>query len=508
MEDTKVQLDWRVVLSCAIFAVCVATTLVSYVPYQFRWDDSDFLWRGIAAGRAFWLAHGHGTGVVVRGSRAPIMTLLGLSLGPSLGWEAAGRYFIALTAATALFVACSLFLLLRSGITSIFMVLGSVCLFAALGPHPSGSHAHLVATALLGDSLLGWIAFAAVLLIPYEVNADTSHSAKDSLARGLLWAAIFSMGAITKASFWYFIVVLVPILFFLRMRNKGLGSALLALLSLSACSIPVIFFCFIYGRTLFENAYASAFGHAAKLFYVPLWKFLITAIRESPGMLLSLTFVLAIFCYVVVKRREFHLGVNLLPLLVMIGYCAICLASSNREIRFFFPGVIGIPFLAGLLISGNTMKTPALSPRSSTLVAALVFVFLIIAAVPPCTGQTQSIALGEAIVGRASTSGAKHVMLVTNTSTLNYSLLKLAIEIYSPKPDIELTPPSFRFITGAPIEEDFRDIREADLVVFQDEMAFDSPLVNSRLPEEEQCARQYFGEPVEVAGGLRIYGKR
>lgn len=99
-------------------------------------------------------------------------------------------------------------------------------------------------------------------------------------------------------------------------------------------------------------------------------------------------------------------------------------------------------------------------------------------------------------------------MLVTNTSTLNYSLLKLAIEISSPKPDIELTPPSFRFITGAPIEEDFRDIREADLVVFQDEMAFDSPLVNSRLPGEERCARQYFGEPVEVAGGLRIYGKR
>jgi len=434
------------------------------------------------------------------------MTLLGLCLGPSSGWEAAGKFFIALTALTALFVASSLYLLLRSGMKPFYMVVGSLCLFAALGPYPSGSHAHLVATALLGDSLLGWIAFTAVLLIPYELNADSSCSAKDSLARGLMWAAIFSMGAITKASFWYFILVLVPILLFLRMRTRGLRSALLALLSLSVCSVPVIFFCFIYGQTLFKNAYTSAFGHASQFFYVPLWKFLILTVRDSPGMLLSLAFLVAVVWYSIVRRRDFALGIKLLPVLVVIGYCAICLASSNREIRFYFPVVIGIPFLAGLLISGTDPKTSGRSPGSSTLAAVLVFFFLIVAAIPTMwRANRQSIALGEAIVAQATASNAKHILLATDTSTLNYSLLKLAIEISSLQSDVELTPPTFRFLTGAPIEDDFRDIRKADLVVFQDKTAFDSPYVNPRLPEQEQCARQHFGEPIEVGGGVRIY---
>ena len=137
----------------------------------------------------------------------------------------------------------------------------------------------------------------------------------------------------------------------------------------------------------------------------------------------------------------------------MIGYCAICLASSNREIRFYFPGVIGIPFLAGLLISGNTLKTPALSPGSSPLAAALVFFFLIIAAIPTLhRADRQSIALGEAVVGEGPRDEARH-------ARHKYLHVKLLIaetcdKVSSPKPDIELTPPlSFRYITGAPIEE-------------------------------------------------------
>lgn len=55
----------------ALFAFCVAPTFVSYQPYLFRWDDSDYLRRSIAVSRAFWSGNVHGLGAAMVSIRPP-----------------------------------------------------------------------------------------------------------------------------------------------------------------------------------------------------------------------------------------------------------------------------------------------------------------------------------------------------------------------------------------------------------------------------------------------------
>ena len=118
------------------------------------------------------------------------------------------------------------------------------------------------------DTLFAWIAFAALLMIPYEM-ANTGSSTRDSLVRGIIRAMVFSVGAVTKVNFFYFIALIIPVLFVIRARNHGLRNAFLALLSLAICSLPAIFYWFRYGGLAFRFAWANSFGHLAPFFYYP-----------------------------------------------------------------------------------------------------------------------------------------------------------------------------------------------------------------------------------------------
>jgi hypothetical protein len=248
-----------------------------------------------------------------------------------------------------------------------------------------------------------------------------------------------------------------------------------------------------YGR-------AASFGPTAHFYYVPLSQFLSDTVRQSPGMLLSGMFAIVSAAYLIVKRRDVAWGTNVLPLLIMLGYCTISLASSNREIRFLLPGIIGLPFLIGILISG---KTPAFPRGLATIAAILVFCCLVAAAVPMShRANRQSIAISEAVLAQAAESNAKRVLLATDSSTLNYPLMKVAIAVSPSRSPVEIIGLAWR--TG-PIEDDFRDIRESDLVVFQDKP--DVPFTNQRVAEYEQYTRQHFGDvAIKVVDGIRIYG--
>src|ERR1700674_4186316 len=107
--------NWKLPVATAAFALCIAPTFVSYAPYSFRWDDSGYLWRSVAASRAFWSGHRHELRLAI-GDHGPAMSLLGLPWGPLASWDAAGKCFVALAAFTAFFVAICLFLLLRVGL--------------------------------------------------------------------------------------------------------------------------------------------------------------------------------------------------------------------------------------------------------------------------------------------------------------------------------------------------------------------------------------------------------
>jgi hypothetical protein len=432
------------------------------------------------------------------------MTFLGLPWGSLGSWDAAGKCFITLGAFTAFFVACCVFLLLRIGLPPLYLVIASVCVFAALGPYPAGASAHYWATAFMVDSLFAWTAFAAMLLIPYEA-ANLASSNIGSLVRGILWAIIFSVGAITKVSFFYFIVLIIPTLFVVRTRHSGFRCALLSLTSLTVCSFPVALYWLRFGRPILNYGRAASFGATSSLYHVPLLQFLGLTIRQSPGMVLSGIFAIAGIAYLIVKRHGAK-GANILPLSIMLGYCAITLASANREIRFLLPGIIGLPFLVGILIS---QRTVVFSRRQALAAALLVFCCSVAAGVPMShRANRQSVARGEEVVAQAIESHAKHIVLATDSSTLNTPLIKIAIEISLTRPPVEIVDLGWSAALGMPIEDDFRDIRESDLVVFQDKRALDSSITNVRVSQYEQYTRQQFGDvPIKIANDVRIYGK-
>ncbi|MGB8321788.1 MAG: hypothetical protein WCE52_02385 [Candidatus Acidiferrum sp.] len=495
---------WKLPLTVAIFILCIAPTFVSYASYTFRWDDSDYLSTTMAASRAFWSGHRHELGLAMRGSRPPIMSFLGLPWGPLTSWSAAGKCFISLAAFNAFFVVCALFLLLRLGLKPLYLIIASLCVFAALGPFPAGADAHFTATAMLADSLFAWIAFSAVLLISYEAATET-FSLKDSLLRGLFWSLILCAGALTKVSFLYFIASVLPVLLFVRFRRAGLLNLLLTFLSFIVCSLPVILYWLLYGQSALSYGFASSFGYTSKVFYVPLFRFLAETFRQSPGMLLSIAFTIACLVYFLAKEHRIARTADLLPILIMLGYAVITLSSSNREIRFLFPAIISMPFLVALLISRQTFAVP----RQPAVAAAMfAFLLLVVAAIPTLRrANIRSTAYGEAVLAQASASNAKRIILATNSSTLNGPLMNLAIAISPAPPPIQaIIPLGYRAASRTPVEDDFRDISQCDLVVFQSADALDSSYVNPRLPEYELFARQQFGgDPIATVSGLRFY---
>ncbi len=239
------RLNGKLLLSTVLFVLCIAPTIISYQSYTFEWDDSDYLWRAISVSRSFWSGNKHELGIAMLGTpRPPVMTLLGLPWGPL------------------------------------------ACVFAALGPYPAGADAHFSATAFMADSLFAWTAFAAVLLIPYEATTPTS-STTGALVRGVFWATILLAGAMTKVSFFYFILLIVPALFAIRMRHSGLRSAFVALSSLAICSVPAAIYWLRYGLPALKNGLAASFGHDAPFYYIPFSQFLSLTVRQSAGLLLS-----------------------------------------------------------------------------------------------------------------------------------------------------------------------------------------------------------------------------
>jgi hypothetical protein len=497
--------NWTLPASIVVFALCIAPTFVSYTPYSFRWDDSDYLWRSVAVSKAFWSGNAHEMRSAMVSMHPPIMTLLGLPWGPLRSWDAAGKCFMTLAAFTALFVACWLFLLLRVGLQPLYLVLAGACVFAAIGPYPAGARPHSEATAFLVDSLFAWIALAAILLIPYEASNPTSYSLTRALARGALWAAIFSVGALTKLSFLYFIALTIPVLFVVRARHSGLRNALLSLASLSVCSLPVIVYWLRYGQFIFDYGRDSSFGHTADFYFISFSQFVRETLTHSPGMWMSLVLAIVVGGYLIFKRRDLLWGTSLLPVLILVGYCTICLASSNREIRFLFPAVIAFPFLIGILISA---KSQSYTRRTALAMAALLACLLALAAIPMRhRPNRECLSTSEAVLEQAKQFNAKHLLLATDSSSLNLNLLILAISVSPSQLPIEASSLDWRAAHGAPIEEDFRDIRESDLVVFQNKEALDSQPTNLRVSEYEQYARQHFGEvPIIVGDGIRIYG--
>ena len=494
---------WTPFVLSIFFALSVAPTLVSYMPYAFRWDDADYLWRSIKVTQAFWSGNRHELVSGMVSIRPPVMTLLGIPWGPLASWDAAGKCFLTLNTLSAVCAACCLFLLLRIQMRPLYFVMASACVFVSLGPCPPSAFSHFFATGFMADSLFGWNAFAALLLIPYEAKSHGS-STMDDLVRGALWGLIFSLGAITKVSFLYFIVLIIPILLMIRFRQSGPQRTLWSLISLMACSLPVIFYWLRYGLPALRNGWAASFGHDAPLLHISFSEFLSRTVRASPGLLLFGLVVTTGFVYIIARRRGQLWGTSGIPLFITVGFCAIALASSNRQLRFSFVALIALPYLIGLLISD---KENLLSRGAAVSAALAVFCFLVAVGIPMLhRANRQCIEKSEVVIAEAVASNAKRVLLATDSSSLNGDLMHVALAVSPSLPPIETSSLAWSAAAGRPIEDDFRKIGESDLVVFQSQEEQGVPVTNQRVADYEQYIRQHFGDaPIKVVNDIRIY---
>ena len=384
--------------------------------------------------------------------RLPAMTLLGLPWGPLASWDAAGKCFITLAAVISLLAASCLYLLLRLGVKPLFVVVASVCVGAAMGPYPRGGTVHAVATAFMADSLFAWTTLAAVLLIPHEARPHCP-SIRGAVGTGILWGLILSLGVMTKLSFLYFVLLIVPVLLVIRVCRGGLRSALAALTAFACCSAPSAIYLLRWGRQAFDAARAASFGRLADVYYTPLLQFLGITIRGSPGLVLSFVLTATALITLVYKERLNLLGPDFLALLIMVGFGIVALSSTNREIRFAFPAVVAVPFLIGILMSGKGHSVPG---PSAALVAGLVFCGLLAAGVPTRNrASRQSLSRCEAVLAQAAACNAKRIVLATDSPTLNENLMLLAIEVSGSGASSEVGTLAYQAASGVPIGADF-----------------------------------------------------
>jgi len=491
-------------LAAAIFAFCAASTFISYQPYLFQWDDSEYLARAIWVSRAFWSGNAHGVIAGMVSIRPPVMTLLGVPWGALSSWNAAGNCFITLAALTGLLAAACLYLLLRIGVKPFFLAAASVCVAASIGPFPPGAPSHVFATGFLADTLFAWTCLAAVLLIPLE-SRTFSPMIRSAVLRGVLWAAILSLGAMTKLNFLYFVAFIVPTLFFVRFQQTGLRSALTALAAFVCGSSPAVFYLLRWGRPAFDNMKAASFGGDSKFYYTPLFQFLGDTVRQSPGFGLSFLLTGGALAYVafrVIKRRHVDVWPDLLAFLIVAGFGMIVLAATNRQPRYAFPAIVGLPFLTAILISGKRHATPR---RSAALAAGLVFCGLLVAAVPMRHRiDRQSFSRSEAVLALAAQYHAKTVLLATDSPTLSAQLMVVTREL-SQSGVLESGTLAYQAMSGRPIEEDLNMLSSVDEVVFQDRRALSPPFTNQRVPEYEQYVRQIAFGPIRVGDDTSVY---
>jgi len=487
-----------------LFAFCVAPAFISYQPYVFRWDDSDYLLRSIAVSRAFWSGNIHGLGAAMVSIRPPTMTLLGLPWGPLASWDAAGKCFVTLAAVTSLLAATCLYLLLRIGVNPFFLAAASVCVFASIGPYPLGAHAHAAATAFLADSLFAWTTLAAVLLIPYEARTHCP-SIGGAVVQGILWGSILSLGAMTKLSFLYFVVLTVPVLFFIRFHQLGLRSAFAALIAFACCSAPSALYLLRWGGPAWDNAKASSFGGVANFYHIPLLQFLGSTIRESPSLVLPFVLPVAAGIYLVFKRRLTQSWPDFLALLIMIGFGIVVLAATNRQIRYAFPTIVALPFLAGIIVSGKGHSVPG---RSAALAAGLVFCSLLVAGIPTRhrADRQQSLGRSDAVLAQAEKCGARIVLLATDSATLNANLLQLSVAVSNPEIPVQIKTLAYNAMSGLPIEEDLRTIQVSNFVIFQDQGYLGPAFTNQRVSQYESfIEKQNRYVPIRVAPDVVAY---
>lgn len=484
----------RWLVAAAVFALCIAPTFISYRPYVYRWDDSGYLQNSIVVSRAFWSHDVHGVAHLrqiaasLSSFRPPAMRFMGLPWGPLTSWDAAGKCFLSLAVVIAAWAAFCLFLLVRMGTRPILLGVASLCALASFGPIPPDSLTNHLASAFMADSLFAWITLAALLLISWEARTDKT-SLRRSFLGGVLWGVVLSAGAMTKISFLYFVVLILPALVAIVLRRRGVRNALAAMGGFLLSAAPAAMYLLKYGRASWENGELSSFGSTAGFYSLSLARFLRDTLRASPGLVLFLSCSAAGLAYLVIRGRRLLRNAEVLALLFVLGFGAIALASVNRQVRYLFPAILAPPFLLAVLLSGKSGWLPR---KFAAPVAAGVFCIFVAAALPVLhrAERQDTLARADAVLARAVQCHEDSILLATDSPSLNEPLLDLSAALTDGAQPIQIRSVVYSVMARVPLEQDYRAIQDSSQVVFQSDEALSPPFTNQRVPEYRRYIRE------------------
>jgi hypothetical protein len=98
-------------------------------------------------------------------------------------------------------------------------------------------------------------------------------------------------------------------------------------------------------------------------------------------------------------------------------------------------------------------------------------------------------------------------MLATDSPTYNKNLMDLATEFRVNGESFDINTVAYQAMSGVPIQEDLRALRESELVVFQDRDELNPSFTNQRVEEYERYVRQAGFLPARVGADLTAYSK-
>jgi hypothetical protein len=333
---------------------------------------------------------------------------------------------------------------------------------------------------------------------------STAYDVRASVLRGALWGTIVAIGALSKISFGFFIVLIGPVLLYLRWKNAGTNATLITLVSVFIVTSPATAMFIARGKGYFAHAVESSFGDIGQFYggMGPL-KYIAQYIMYLGWGLYGIA-MLAIMTVATYAKKPRPSWLMLYPVAVTLSYYVLTALSPNHDFRFAAPVMVGLP----LLLASMTANGPRDSAK--LVVPALVaLLFGVMVSVPmiarPDLSEVQTAQKILINLSNATTAPVS-VLVGSEGQYFNINTVQLAQQMEYPKlKSMQVSTIVYDFVSGVALQESMRSIDRADYVMFLNPQGANDWSTHFLKDYRDRAAQ--IGERIDVdsSHGVEIY---
>lgn len=399
---------------------------VSHDTRQIAWDDTYMLHRAACVNAAL---HGEGLSgmrsCLAHVSKSPVMSLLLLPWGALTGWpQLLGLANVSLAILNLGMVIALMMVLAASKVPawSILLAAVSVCLSPLMVSYRG---------AYLSDFSMA-LAVAGLMALTIHEQQPRPVGTGVDVARGLLWGLFLAVGFGSKLSFGYFAVTMFPLIFWSRLRLRGLRSASIAagMAALMVGGVGLLYLANIEGY--FGHLINATVGGVAERYADGLTtRQYLARVLGSIGPAWFPLAALAIAAVAFGRGRQ-SLKIGVLWGLCVLGiYFALVAGSANRDDRFLFPVLVAAPFLLCQMTAAGAGRPAEVRPTTMlpALGALLAGLSLIMAFPTVSRIDLRWVAVADEVLRSVQDRGGSRVVVASDAGQFNIETLILAREI-------------------------------------------------------------------------------